>query len=58
MGQTHGEVSSGATFRIGRVLAQTQASCDLGVKLVLGTVVKMGLVTLPLDSGSKLAVGQ
>ena len=30
--QTHGEVSQGPTFRIGRVLAQTQAPGDPGVK--------------------------
>ena len=31
-GQTHGEVSQGATFRIGSALAQTQAPGDFGVK--------------------------
>ena len=41
-----------------RVLAQTHAPGDLGVKEVSKTVTKMGLVTLPLDSSPKLAVGQ
>ena len=40
------------------VLAQTQAHGDLGVKQVSNTVIKMELVTLPLNSGPKLAVGQ
>ena len=31
-GQTHGEVSQSPTFRIGRVLAQSQATGDPGVK--------------------------
>ena len=51
MGQIHGEVSQGTTFRIGRVLAQTLAAGDLRVN-------KMGLVMLPLDSAPKVAVGQ
>ena len=56
--QAHGEVSRGAAFRIGRVLAQKQAPSDTGVKQASNTVIKMGLVTLPLDSGPTLAVGQ
>ena len=41
-----------------RVLAETQASSDLGVKYVSNTVTKMGLVMLHRDCGPKLAVGQ
>ena len=39
-------------------MAQTQAPGDLEVKQVPNTFIKMGLVTLLLDNGPKLAVGQ
>ena len=42
---------------IGKVLAQTQTPGDLEVKYVWKTVINMGLVTLPLDRGLKLASG-
>ena len=57
MGQTHGEVSEGTTFRIRRVSAHIQAPGDLGVKYVSNTVIKTGLMTLPFDSGPKLPCG-
>ena len=47
-----------STLGIGRVLAQTQAPGNLGVKQVSNTVIKMVLVMLPLNSGPKLAVKQ
>ena len=49
MVQTHEEVISGAIFRIGNVLAQTQALGDLGVKYLSNKVINIGFVTLPLD---------
>ena len=45
-------------FRIGKVLAQNQAASDLGIKQASKTVIKIGLVTLTLNSAPKLAVGQ
>ena len=57
MAQTHGEVGYGATFRIGKVLPQPQASTDTMVKWVSNKVINIGLVTLPLDSGPKSPVG-
>ena len=38
-------------------LGSNQAAGDIEVKEVSNTVIKMGLVTLPLDSGPKLAWG-
>ena len=51
-------MSKDATFKIGRVLDQTQALGDLWVKEVSKTVINIGLVTLSLDGGLKLNVGQ
>ena len=48
--------SEGATFRIGRLLAQRQASGDLRVKQVSSTLINISLVKLPLHIGPELAV--
>ena len=58
LSQTYGEVIQRATFRIERILAQTEAPADLMVKQVSNTVINIGLMMLSLDSGPKLAVRQ
>ena len=57
MGQVHGEVSSSATFRFGRVLAQKKFLMIVGSKNCQ-KLINIGSVTLPLNSGPKLSVGQ
>ena len=57
MGQAHGEVSSSATFRFGRVLAQKKFLMIVGSKNYQ-KLINIGSVTLPLNSGPKLSVGQ
>ena len=57
MGQAHGEVSSSATFRFGRALAQKRFLMIVGSKNYQ-KLINIGSVTLPLNSGPKLSVGQ